>query len=196
MLSVGIAVFLFILLVVVPGGRANNATNDAAANLLPIDWLHIIKCGTTFINTLLRWACFPNVTSDIIGPNGGLRSVFTQECASNFVLHEGVRPNWPIGDHFDLARRNGTENTTYLQHVVTFVREPVSRTISHAFFAGKMRLFSSMETVTNMGGGDDAIIARYEELLWEYGVNRLRAETAAGFQTTALMGTSNATGVE
>eukprot|EP01031_Cornospumella_fuschlensis_P034060 gene34060-41226_t len=137
------------------------------------------------------------MTSTLAGPRGeALHIAFdkTKGCESNFILHRGKAP---IGNHFALEARNGTENITHLQHVVTFVREPVSRTISHAFYYGPIStMYTSMEELTRMGGGHDAIIARYEKLLWEFGTYGDKAKNPSVFQTSVVMGTPNATAQE
>jgi hypothetical protein len=173
--------------------------NAAAAKLLPIDWLHIQKCGSTFGNTLLRWACFPNMTSGIITPGGGeLSSKFTAECAHQFIVHQQPRRNWPIGDHFTLEpRSNGGDNITRLQHVVTFLREAVDRTISHAFYYRESQMITGLDEANKMGGGEDKIIARYENILLEEGNRNAHGQPSTpNYQTYNLMGTSNTTGFD
>jgi hypothetical protein len=56
---------------------------------------------------------------------------FPPECRQKFVdqsVDRGARDMWPIGDHIALLPPNATNYT----NVVTFFREPRSRTISHA----------------------------------------------------------------
>lgn len=147
------------------GVAVQQKTNKAAQSLLPIDWLHIQKCGSSFGNTLLRWACFPNMTEDIVIPGGGkLAEIIKQDgCVSNFVVHPGLRPEWPIGDHFSLRskERGGDEG---LGHVVTFIREPVERTISHAFYFDS-KFKGTLKEIDERARNDMERLVRYEDAL-------------------------------
>lgn len=140
-------------------------TERAAAKLLPVDWLHIQKCGSSFGNTLLKWACIPNMTKGIIEPGGGNLSRMFKEnkCEKNFVIHDGVRNVWPIGDHFSLrTKENGGD--AGLQHVVTFFREPVERTVSHAFFYDS-HFSDKLHAISEHARDKRDEISRYEDAL-------------------------------
>lgn len=169
-------------------------TNEAAAKLLPIDWLHIQKCGSSFGNTLLKWACFPNMTKNIVVPAGGKLAEMIKKkgCEKNFVIHSGIRKEWPIGDHFSLKTKEdgGDEG---LEHVVTFLREPVERAVSHAFFYDKI-FATKLKDISKHARNEIEERSRYEDAL-------LKTRTAGGchqtrFQVGRLTGSCEGTSQE
>ena len=85
----------------------------------PIDWLHITKTGTSLGNVLLKFVC----KDVILEEDSGVQGNVTGECLSNFYLQQGMRRNWPIGDHFSLWNRSEVQ----LSHVYTMLRSPKYR---------------------------------------------------------------------
>lgn len=96
-----------------------------ARRVFPVEWLHIPKTGSSFGNVLLRWACGHNITN-IVQPGGGFS--ISPKCQGVFRLREEARETWPIGDHIPIPKN---ASVFYLHHLLTFIRSPSSRALSH-----------------------------------------------------------------
>lgn len=99
--------------------------------VLPVEWLHIPKTGSSFGNALLRWACGHNITN-VVQPGGGFS--ISPECQSVFRLRKEARKTWPIGDHVPIPKN---ADAFYLHHMLTFIRSPSSRAFSHKMYSQK-----------------------------------------------------------
>ena len=91
----------------------------------PLFWLHVPNTGTSFGNTLVRWAC--NASLNNVVEAGKVRTASIrnwEHCKHHFVINH-VRPkHWPIGDHIPLSRRITIRS---LHSVVSLFRGPERR---------------------------------------------------------------------
>lgn len=92
----------------------------------PVFWLHVPNTGTSFGNTLVRWACdapLPNVVqADKVDT---AKACNWEHCKHHFVTNNPVRPNiWPIGDHISLSAQISVRS---FHSGVSFFRGPERR---------------------------------------------------------------------
>ena len=136
---------------------------------LPIIWLHVQKTGSGLGNTLLRWACFNDMQKPIVKPGGGYP--FPRSCARHFARGSAPpetprRKKWPIGDHYRLAKASNALESM-MPHVVTLLRHPAARTISHFTYYYRFRaLFRNTD--------DHALISKLRRKLFAIGCKNLR----------------------
>lgn len=121
--------YTFLLALTIGWNSLASARISVAAlkEVIPIEWLHIQKTGSTFGNILLRWACDAD-EENVVVPGGGFK--IPRHCAHMFRYRKGTRKSWPIGDHFPLPLN---ASLSYIRHVVTLLRSPKSQMVSHFY---------------------------------------------------------------
>lgn len=167
---------------------------------LPIEWLHIPKCGTSFSNSLLRLLCFPDLNDTLVFSGGGyLLEIFDKSpaCKSHFFTREVKyrRKQWPIGEHYALPEEMEDDE---LARVVTILREPVHRSLSHAFYVGKTienELIDGMQLEKHYGI-DFSVTNRINEAIVKHHVEHTRVNNGfldiACYQTYFITGKCDA----
>lgn len=109
-------------------GQSAATKSESRQPLSQIEWLHILKTGTSFGNTLILWAC-PELDPEIkwIDANG---TYAPPSCLAKFRTELFAREQWPIGDHISVAQRSEEE----LKNVVTMIRWPPALVASWYYY--------------------------------------------------------------
>lgn len=107
-----------------PWWLATTTSTPGSVNreLLPVWWLHVPKCGTSFGTALIHLACGSH-----IGENESIDDYRFNQYTGDWTERCGKDKLWRFGGHDPLQRHMTTEK---LGHVAAMFREPSQRAIS------------------------------------------------------------------
>ena len=101
-----------------------------------VDWLHIPKCGTTFVSDLLRFQCDREI-SDKLGQRDDAEALALEDVRHQHLLWAAMKGGSPYyacqlglrNYHRPLAAQGGHKSRP-VSRVVSFFRDPISRVAS------------------------------------------------------------------